>query len=71
MTIFKDVLAELLGMFLSDARLSAAILAVVGLAAALIRLAGLPPLAGGAVLLAGCLVVLTQSVRREARRRRS
>ena len=29
MTILKDVLAELLGMFLGDARLSAAILAVV------------------------------------------
>lgn len=69
MTILKDVLAELLGMFVGDARLSAAILLVVGLAAGLIDLAGASPLIGGAVLLAGCLAVLIGAVLRAARAR--
>lgn len=55
MTILKDVFAELFGMFVGDARLSAAILVVVALAAGLIHLAGASPLIGGGVLLAGCL----------------
>jgi hypothetical protein len=67
MTILKDVLAELFGMFVSDARLTAAILAVVAIAAALIWFAD-AALLGGAVLLSGCLAVLIESVRREPRR---
>jgi hypothetical protein len=69
MSILKDVLSELFGMFVSDARLTAAILAMVLIAAALIDGTALPPLAGGIALLAGCIAVLVISVRREARRR--
>lgn len=69
MTILKDVLAELFGMFLGDARLSAAILVVVAVAAGVIRLAGAPPLLGGAILLAGCLAVMIGAVLRAARAR--
>lgn len=69
MSILKDVLAELLAMFAADARLSAGILASVLAAVLLIDLTDLPPLAGGALLLAGCILVLVLSVRREARRR--
>jgi len=63
MTILRDVLTELFGMFVSDARLTAAILAVVAIAAALIWFADVT-LLGGAVLLLGCLAVLVESVRR-------
>ncbi len=70
MSILKDVLAELFKMFLGDLRLTAAILATVLAAAALIDLTRLPPLVGGAGLLVGCLAVLVISVLREARRRR-
>jgi len=70
MNILKDVFAELFKMFVSDVRLTAAILGTVLAAAALIDLTRLPPLAGGAALLLGCLAVLVISVLREARRRR-
>ncbi|MBN2629272.1 MAG: hypothetical protein JXR75_01880 [Rhodobacteraceae bacterium] len=68
MTLLNDVVAELTGMFLGDARLSAAILSVVAGAAGLIHAANLPPLAGGGLLLVGCLGVLILAVLRSARR---
>lgn len=71
MTILKDVLAELFGMFVGDARLSAAILAVVAVAALAIDAGGAPPLVGGALLLIGCLAVMIGAVLRTARRKRT
>ena len=71
MNILKDVLSELFSMFVADARLTATILATVALAAVLIDATSLPPLAGGLVLLLGCIAVLFLSVRREAKRRAS
>jgi hypothetical protein len=68
MTILKEVLAELFGMFVGDARLTVAILAVVALAAALIYLFGIDPLFGGCVLLFGCLAVVIGAVVWAARR---
>ena len=68
MTILKDVLAELVGMFVGDAWLSAAILAVVALAAGLVELAHVRPLIGGGVLLLGSLAVTVDAVRRACRR---
>ena len=62
MSILREVFAELFGMFVADARLTVAILCVVAVAAALIRLAGMAPLLGGGVLLAGCLGVLISAV---------
>ena len=70
MTILRDVLAELLGMFVSDARLTAAVLALVAVAAVLERTLAGAPLIGGAVLLAGCLGLLIGSVVLAARERR-
>jgi hypothetical protein len=68
MTILRDVLAELFGMFAGDVRLSVAILAVVALAALLIKLAHIDPLIGGGVLLLGCLAVVVEAVRRASLR---
>lgn len=70
MNILKDVLSELLSMFVADARLTTAILTTVAAAALLIAVPGVPPLAGGAVLLLGSVAVLFRSVGREAARRR-
>ena len=69
MNILKDVFLELFSMFVADARLTATILATIVLAAALIGATSLPALAGGLVLLLGCIAVLFLSVRREAKRR--
>lgn len=71
MNILKDVLAELFGMFVADARLTTAILAIVAIAALLIDATRLPHLVGGVVLLVGCIAVLFLSVKREAARRAS
>jgi hypothetical protein len=71
MSILKDVLAELFKMFVGDARLTAAILVVVLIAAGLIAATALSALVGGVILLFGCIAVLVLSVNREARRRTS
>lgn len=63
MTIFRNVLAELVGMFLSDIRLSGAILIVVAVAAGVIEIASVEPLIGGGVLLFGSLAVVLVAVR--------
>jgi hypothetical protein len=65
--MIRDIIAELVAMFVADGPLAAAILAVVALAAALARIVGAPPLVGGATLLFGCLALLAWTIRRNAR----
>lgn len=67
MTILKDVLGELIGMFIGDAWLSAAIIVVIAVTAGLIELAGIDARIGGAVLLFGCMGVVLGAVRHAAR----
>jgi|SoimicMinimDraft_5_1059733.scaffolds.fasta_scaffold63623_2 hypothetical protein len=69
MSMLRAVLRELLGLFVDDGALAVEILAVVALAAIAGALAPGLPLAMGAVLLLGCLGVLSASVARAARRR--
>ncbi|MEQ9334563.1 hypothetical protein [Thalassobaculum sp.] len=69
MSLLKDVLAELLGMFLADLRLSIAVLLLVGLVALLVDRAVVDPLVGGGMLLAGCLTILATVTAAAARRR--
>ena len=68
MTILIDVLSELIGMFVGDARLSCAVLAVVAAAAGAHGAGSLHPLVGGAILLFGCLLLLIAVVYLTARR---
>lgn len=70
MTILRDVAAMLFSMFMADRALSGAILCLVALVGLAIEEAGLQPLYGGAVLLAGCLAIIVVVTSREARRRR-
>jgi hypothetical protein len=67
MTVLKEVVAELIGMFVGEKRLTIAVLAVVAMAGWLINVIGLDPLVGGAVMLLGCLLLLIESVCRSAR----
>ena len=69
MSLLKEVLAELVGMFLADARLSAAVLALVAMVAGLVDGVGLDPLLGGGRLLVGCLAILAAVTTANARRR--
>ena len=61
------LLRELAGLFVDDAALALAILAVVGLAGMAAMLMPNMPLAAGAVLLFGCLAALVSSVARSGR----
>ena len=67
MTMLKEIIAELTGMFMGDSRLTLAVLAIVAGAAGLIKLAGVDPLGAGDVLLVGCLGLLIENVHRSAR----
>jgi hypothetical protein len=67
MSLLKEVIAELIGMFFGDARLTIAILLLVAVAGALIKLTGIEPLVGGIVLILGCPALLIANLRRERR----
>ncbi len=69
MSIIRDLLNELLGMFLADARLALATLFLVAIVAGLVVALRVEPLVGGGVLLLGCLVILVAAAGREARAR--
>lgn len=68
MSIIGEVLQELFGMFLADAWLTTAVVILVAIVAGIVGL-GIEPLLGGAVLLLGCLTILIETTRREARAR--
>jgi Flp pilus assembly protein TadB len=67
MNALRTAFAEFIGLFIDDGALALAILVLVAVIAAAVEWAGLPPLAGGVLLLAGCLVILAESLRRAAR----
>jgi len=67
MTMIRLVLNELVGMFVDDGSLALLALILIALITAAVKLLALPPLIGGFVLLAGCLVILLESTRRAAR----
>ena len=67
--IFGDVAKELVGMFLADARLTISILVLVAAVAGLVDLLGVNPGIAGGLLLVGTLLILVESVVREAKHR--
>ena len=67
MKIFKELAAELVGMFVAEKWLTMAVLALIAATGSLVDLAGVHPLVGGALLLFGCLVLLIESVCRSGR----
>ena len=68
MTILATILRELLGLFIDDEFLAAAIFAVIALATALALLFEAPQLIVGTTLVVGCVGVLMLSVTRGARK---
>lgn len=70
MSLAREILSDLRKMFLADAGLAAAVVALVVLAGALIRLAGWPPLAVGFLFTVACIALFFRSVLTEAARRR-
>jgi hypothetical protein len=64
MNLLETIGAELFGMFVDDGSLALLSLVLIAVVSAAVKLLGLPPLWGGLVLGAGCLVVLSYSVSR-------
>ena len=71
MTALRLALGELVGLFIDDGNLAIFALVLIAVVTALVKLAGLPPLWGGALLLLGCLAILAESVLRATRSRRA
>jgi len=69
MNLLRDVVRELFSMFLADAKLSGAVLALVAGAAVLIDVEGLNPMTVGFGLLLGCLATLAAVTAVEAKQR--
>jgi hypothetical protein len=68
MTVIGDVFKELFGMFVTDARLTLAILLLVGVVAGLASALPAAPYLAGGVLLFGCVAIVVGAAAREARR---
>jgi hypothetical protein len=67
MTMLKEVVAEMIGMFVGEKRLTMAVLALVAVAGSLVDFTDLNSLIGGGLLLFGCLALLIESICRSAR----
>ena len=64
MNLLKEVVAELVGMFFGDTRMTLTVLAIVAASGALVTLTGVDPLVGGAILALGCPVLLMANLHR-------
>lgn len=69
MKLARLVVKEIVGMFVDDGNLALLAVILVALITAGVKLLSLPPLAGGILLLAGCIAILVGSVRRAVPRR--
>jgi hypothetical protein len=69
MTVIRSILAGLIGLFIDDGSLALAILGLIAAATAAVKAGWLAPLAGGLLLLAGCIALILESVYRAARRK--
>jgi hypothetical protein len=69
MSLLIEVAKELLGMFLTDARLTIATLILVAAVGLLLLGLHVAPMLGGGLLLVGSLVIVIEAAVREARRR--
>ncbi len=67
MKLLKMIWEETLGMFVDDGALALQAVLLIAAVTAAVKLAGLSPLLGGVIVLAGCLVALGLSLRRKVR----
>lgn len=67
MTMVRDLLKALIGMFLADAKLTLATLLLVALVAVLVAALRIAPLLAGGLLALGCLAILVEAAGRDAR----
>ncbi len=68
MTVLRIALSELIGMFIDDGSLATLCLILILVIVGAVEFLAMPPLAGGLLLLVGCLAILLYSVRRAVKR---
>ena len=71
MKTLREVLDELISMFLADARMTVTTLLLVAVVGGLAATGYLPQIVSGLLLLVGCIAILLAAVMRGARLRRS
>ena len=71
MKTLRDVLGQLISMFLADARMTVTTLLLVAVVGGLAATGYLPQIVSGLLLLVGCIAILLAAVMRGARLRRS
>jgi hypothetical protein len=69
--MIRAALAAIAGLFVDDGSLALAIVILIAVLAVAVKSGSLTPLAGGIALLAGCVVLLVESVFRAARRKKA
>ena len=67
MSLLKTIWDETFGMFVDDGALALQAVILIAAVAGAVKLLGLSPLLGGALLLVGCVAVLTLSLMRKIR----
>ncbi len=67
MNVLAAITKEIVGLFVDDGALALLSLVLIAVVAGLVELAGLPALWGAVLLIAGCLLILADSVRRGSR----
>ena len=70
MSFLASAFKELIGMFIDDGALALLSILLIAIIAAAVEFAGLPGLTGGLLLLAGCILILAESIWRAARGKR-
>ena len=71
MTAVRGIVSSLIGLFIDDGSLALAILGLIAVDTVAVKTGWFPPLAGGLLLLAGCIALILESVYRAARRKLS
>lgn len=67
MTLLKMIWDETFGLFVDDGALALQVVALIAALTAAVKLAGLPPLMAGGLLIAGLLAILAASLWRKTR----
>ena len=68
MNLLKNIYSELLGLFVDDGALALWSIFLVAIVTVFVKILGLPPLWAAALLVLGCVAILSESVMRAARR---
>ena len=67
MSVLKSIFTEFLGLFVDDGALALWSVVLIAIVTVLVKVLGVPPLMGAALLVLGCVAIIAESVLRAAR----